>query len=244
MHHVVLIAASPSTPSAVMASAQALIPAMIAALALIVAAAVTVLAIFIQSNAGSPLARGLCALGIVYLLVASFSSLRDSIYALTTHPPQTFAGLREVAWTILFPAIGSLVVLGAIACIMLLGFVDRWARERVGEQKKFMLRTFLIFAVAFVPIALIGTFLSPDRTILLPSSLIRMLIVAAIVGLWAAVIVRVRASHGTHPVRAMRVARGPVAWLRGKPSAPPSDPDVTLAGLGPAAIIVAEREEA
>jgi hypothetical protein len=200
MQHVVLLVASPGTPPGVTTSAQALIPAMIAALALIVAAAVTVLAIFIQSNAGSPLARGLCALGIVYLLVASFSSLRDSIYALTTRPPQTLASLRAVAWTILFPAIGSLVVLGAIACIMLLGFVDRWARKRVDEHKKYTLRTFLIFAVAFVPIALIGTFLSPDRTILLPSFLIRMIILAAIVGLWAAVIIRIRRmSPGAHP---------------------------------------------
>jgi hypothetical protein len=244
MHHVVLLAASPGVPPAVTASAQALIPAMIAALALIVAAAVTVLAIFIQSNAGSPLARGLCALGIVYLLVASFSSLRDSIYALTTHPPQTLASLREIAWTILFPAIGSLVVLGAIACIMLLGFVDRWARERVGEHKKFMLRTFLIFAVAFVPIALIGTFLSPDRTILLPSSLIRMLILAAIVGLWAAVIVRVRASHGAEPSAGDASGAEPNRMASGGAVDAGADPDVALAGLGPATIIVAEREEA
>ena len=96
-HAAMLVAASSRPPSIVTSSAQALIPAMAGALAFIVAAAVTILALFMQSDKSKPYVQVPCALGIVYLLVASFCSLRDAIYALTTRPPETLPALRGVS---------------------------------------------------------------------------------------------------------------------------------------------------
>jgi hypothetical protein len=64
-HAAMLVAASSGPPSIVTSSAEALIPAMVGALAFIVAAAVTVLAVFMQAEKTARHVRVLCALGVV-----------------------------------------------------------------------------------------------------------------------------------------------------------------------------------
>jgi hypothetical protein len=182
-----LVASSSGTPPIVTSSAQALIPAMVGALAFIVAASVTVLAYFMQSEKATRHVRVLCALGIVYLLVASFCSLRDAIYALTTRPPETLPALRGVAWTILFPALCGLVALGVVACVMMVDFVYKWAHIQFAASKEFELKSFLMLALAFGPVALVGTVLSPYRIILLPDWLVRIIITAAVFAMWLVV---------------------------------------------------------
>ena len=190
MNHVaMLVAASSRPPSIVTSSAQALIPAMAGALAFIVAAAVTILALFMQSDKSKPYVQVPCALGIVYLLVASFCSLRDAIYALTTRPPETLPALRGVAWTILFPALCGLVAIGVVACIMMAQFVRNWAKERANSDKEFKVRTGLIFAGALAPVIGIGILLSPHRVILLPGLLARMVVFAAFAAMTTFVLV-------------------------------------------------------
>jgi hypothetical protein len=92
--------------------------------------------------------------------------------------------LRELAWTILFPALCGLVALGAVACIMMVQFVCEWAKKKCTASKKFEFRAFLMLAGAFGPVALGGTILSPYRIILLPDWLVRIIISAVVFAMW------------------------------------------------------------
>jgi len=184
-----LVAASSGPPTIVGSAAQALLPAMVGALAFIVAAAVTVLAVFMQSERSARpgrtthYAQVACALVIVYLLIASFCSLRDAIYALTTRPPETLTALRGVAWTILFPALCGLVALGAVACIMMVHAVRKWTEKIPASSKAFPFIAVLLFAIAFGPAYFVGNLLSPHRVILLPGWLVKIVVIFAIIAM-------------------------------------------------------------
>jgi hypothetical protein len=208
-HTAMLVAASSGPPPIVTSSAQALIPAMVGALAFIVAAAVTILAVFMQSEKSNRYARALCALGIVYLLVASFCSLRDAIFALTTRPPGTLPALRGVAWTILFPALCGLVVIGVVACIMMAQFVCDWTPKRADPFYKIGYRTFPIFTIALAPVIAIGLILSPYRIILLPGWLVKGVVVVAIILMTGfVVLIKTHEPSGVQPVAARATGVG------------------------------------
>jgi hypothetical protein len=218
-HAAMFVAASSGPPPIVTSSAQALIPAMVGALAFIVAAAVTILAVFMQSEKSNRYARALCALGIVYLLVASFCSLRDAIFALTTRPPGTLPALRGVAWTILFPALCGLVVIGVVACIMMAQFVCDWTPERA-DRFKIGYRTFPIFTIALAPVIAIGIILSPYRIILLPGWLVKGVVVVAIILMTGfVVLIKTHGPSGDQPVAAR--ATGVVGEQSGQSRAAP-----------------------
>jgi hypothetical protein len=154
---------------------------MVGALAFIVAAAVTVLAVFMQSEKSTRSGKSACAVVIVYLLIASFCSLRDAIYALTTRPPETLTVLRGVAWTILFPALCGLVALGAVACIMMVDVVRKWTEKIPSSSMAFPFTAVVLFAIAFGPADFVGNFLNPDRVILLPGWLVKIAVIFAII---------------------------------------------------------------
>jgi hypothetical protein len=140
------------------------------------------------------------------LLIASFCSLRDAIYALTTRPPETLTALRGVAWTILFPALCGLVALGAVACIMMVHVVrkwtDKWTEKIPTFSKAFPFMVILLFAILFGPTDLVGNLLNPHRVILLPGWIVKFIVIAAIIAMTASVLIKKQKPAGAQSAAA------------------------------------------